>query len=153
MSTDVYPQEEGAIFDANSYIVPAYPDDTISEMSAVQPGTTVAGRISVAVADALGNGYAIALKASTGAGAPSRIPIILFGIVKVSLTATHTCTAGDSVMNNTTTTFSSGASLGITFTSLVPRGSSHIMGIALQGGGGPAAARSDEILICVGRQT
>ncbi len=151
MSTDLYPQEEGAIFDSCSYIIPAYPDGTISEMSAVQEGTTVAGRISVAVSSALGDGFGIALKAATGAGAPSRIPIILFGIVKVSLTASHTALCGALVMNNTTTTYSTGASLGTLKWSNFAAGASHIMGITLQAGGGPAAARSDEILICVGR--
>ena len=157
MSTDLYPQEEGAIFDANSYIVPAYPDDAISEMGAVQDGTTVAGRISVAPGAALGDSFAIALKAATGAGAPTRIPILLFGIAKVALTATHTAVMGAAVMNNTTTTYTTGASIGSMklggSTPPLFAGTSHLMGMTLQAGGGPAAARSDEILIIVGRFT
>jgi len=151
MSTDIYPQEEGALFDAESYIVPAYPDGAITEMAAVKAGTTVAGRISVAAGAALGDSYAIALKAASDTGVPSRIPIILFGIVKVALTATHTATTGALAMNNTTTTFTSGASIGTLEWEDLLAGSSHVMGILVQGGGGPAAARSDEVLLCVGR--
>ena len=78
--TDYWPQEEGAVFDAGSYILPCYPEGTISELSSVKPGaSTTAGRIDVVVSAAFGDGIGIALKASTGAGAPSRIPILFYG--------------------------------------------------------------------------
>jgi hypothetical protein len=156
MSTDIYPQEEGAVFDANSYILPCYPLGSISEVSAVALGTTTAGRISVEAADALGDGQGIALKAATGAGVPSRIPVLFYGVCKVSIKATETVTTGAMCMNHSTPTqFTFGASTGIMTTAIatlaITGGASYIMGMALQGGGGPAASRSDEILILVGK--
>jgi len=154
MSTDVYPQEEGAIFDANSYILPCYPDDTISEVSGVKMGTTVSGRISVAAGTVLGDSVGIALKAATGTGAPTRIPVLFYGVCKLSIKATETVTSGTMCMNSATPTlFTFAASLGTNNfdTTCAGGGASYIMGMALQGGGGPAAARSDEILVLVGK--
>jgi hypothetical protein len=149
--TDYYPQEEGAIFDAGSYILPCYPDDTISELSAVEMGTTVAGRISVKVTNALGDGCGIALKASTDTGVPTRIPVLFYGVAKLTSEATSTVTTGDMCMNNTTTTFSFGASLGyLPIANLrAGGGSSYIMGMALQGHAYSSAG--DEILVLVGK--
>ncbi len=147
---DYYPQEEGAVFDANSYIIPAYPDGAISEMSSVKLGTTASGRINVVVSSALGDGMAIALKAATGAGAPSRIPIIWYGIVKVTGGQAGTVvTAGTFVMNSITTTYAAGTGLGTVGTAQLKLtgGSSYVMGMALQ----TTAAGTDEFLLLVGK--
>lgn len=145
--TDYYPQEEGAIFDANSYIVPAYPDGAISEMSSVKFGTTVAGRISVIVSAAAGDGFGVCLRAASGAGVPSRVPILLYGIVKVACSGTgHTPTAGQFCINSITTTYANSATN--TVANLVfGGGGSYIMGMWLQ----TAAAVGDEALLLVGK--
>ena len=147
MATDYWPQEEGAVFDAGSYILPCYPDGAISEMSSVKLGTSVVGRISVAVSAAFGDGVGIALRASTGAGVPPRIPIIFYGACKVTFTA-HATGMGEFVMNNTTTTFDAGGDLGCSrFISLViGTGASYVMGLTLQG-----TDASGEGLILVGK--
>ena len=150
--TDYYPQEEGAIFDAGSYIIPCYPDDAIAEMSAVEMGTTVAGRVSVKVANALGDGCAVALKASSDTGVPLRIPVLFYGIVKLTSAATSTVTTGTFCMNNTTTTYAFGASIGLDtdlLTLVVGGGASYIMGMALQGHA--YSNDADEILVLVGK--
>lgn len=153
MATDYWPQEEGAIFDAGSYIVPAYPDGAISEMSSVKFGTTVAGRISVITSGAVtGDGFAIALRAATGAGAPSRIPILLYGIAKVTSAAiaNYYCIVGSFAMNNGTTTYLCHAS--IAYNALVVGGaSSYIMGLVISGAATGAATAGDEVLLLVGK--
>jgi hypothetical protein len=150
MATDYYPQEEGAVWDAQSYILPCYPDGAISEVSSVKPGTTVAGRISVIVSAALGDGIGIALRASTGAGAPTRIPILFYGVCKVTTTA-NVSAMGEFFMNHSTTTFSGATGCGTVqyaATCLkVAGGGSYIMGMALQAD----AAGSGEILLLVGK--
>ena len=144
MATDFWPQEEGAVFDAGSYILPCYPDGAISEMSSVTIGTSVAGRISVAVSAAVGDGIGIALRAATGAGVPIRIPVIFYGACKVLYTAA-VAAMGKFVINATTTTF---AAIGATaFNSLViGTGASYVMGLALQG-----VDASGEGIILVGK--
>jgi hypothetical protein len=145
---DYWPQEEGAVFDANSYILPCYPDDTILELSSVTVGTTVAGRISVTVSAAVGDGIGIALKAATSAGIPERIPVLFYGAVKTTYTnpAAGATTMGVFVMNSITTTMI--AHPGALWASLVASGagSSRIMGMALQ-----ACADADTALILVGK--
>jgi hypothetical protein len=148
--TDYYPQEEGAIFDANSYILPCRPDGEITELSSVKMGTTVAGRISVLVSAAFGDGVGIALKASSGAGVPSRIPIIFYGVVKVTAGQDGTVvTSGTFVMNSITTSFAAGDGVGtVAYDNLVVGGgASYIMGLALQ----TTAAGTDEFLMLVGK--
>ena len=151
MATDYYPQEEGAIFDANSYIVPCYPDGAISEMSSVKLGTVVAGRLSVVVSAASGDGVGIALRASSGAGVPSRIPVLFYGIAKVtsSSIAGYYLMAGSFAMNNATTTYM--AHQANTVAELViGAGGSYIMGLVLQG---PATGdqSANEVLLLVGK--
>lgn len=145
--TDFYPQEEGAIFDAYSYIIPCYPDGAISEMSSVKLGTTVAGRISVAASAAIGDGVGIALRAASGAGAPTRIPILFQGVAKV--TFTPAVAAGEFCMNLAApTTFTAGADNTSTVATMVwGGGASYMMGMVLQSTGGAA----DEALILVGK--
>lgn len=148
--TDYYPQEEGAVFDANSYILPCRPDDTTSEMSSVKVGTTVAGRISVTVSAAFGDGIGIALKAATGAGAPSRIPVLFYGIVKVTAGQSGTVvTSGTFCTNSITTTYACGDGFGLSqySTLVVGGGASYVMGMALQ----TTAAGTDEFLMLVGK--
>lgn len=148
--TDYYPQEEGAVFDANSYIVPCYPDGAISEMSAVKMGTTASGRISVITVGAdTGTGVGIALRASTDAGAPSRIPVLFYGIAKVTdgAIANYHLIAGSFAMNNGTAAFI--AHQAVAYNVLVVGGaSSYIMGMCLQGVSG---GTGDEVLILVGK--
>lgn len=134
---DYYPQEEGAVFDEGSYIVPCRPDGAISEMSSVKLGTTVAGRISVLVSAANGDGVGIALKESTGAGVPTRIPILFYGVVKATDVglANYWSVMGSFAINSITTTMAtlSGAQ---DFNDLVVGGgASYIMGMWLQGAG------------------
>lgn len=147
--TDYYPQEEGAVFDSCSYIIPCYPDAAISEMSAVKVGTTASGRISVTVPASSGDGIGIALKAATGAGAPSRIPVLFYGIAKVtsSAIANYYLIAGSFAMNNTTTTYIADPS--VAYNAMVAGGGgSYIMGLCLQGVSG---GTGDEVLLLVGK--
>lgn len=143
--TDYYPQEEGAVFDANSYIVPAYPGDVISEMSAVKFGTTVAGRISVLPAAAVGDGFAVALREATAAGAPTRIPILLHGIAKLTFAAAST--QGGFVLNLAApTTYQAGG------TCLIAElvwggGASYVLGLLLQ----TTVGVSGDALVLVGK--
>ena len=141
---DYWPQEEGAVFDADAYILPCRPDAAITEMSAVKVGTTVAGRISVLASAAIGDGIGIALKAATGAGAPSRIPILFRGIAKV-LADGAGATAGVFAVNNVTTTFKDAAT-NVVGNLVLFTGLSYIMGMFLQTG----AAGSD-VLLLVGK--
>ena len=146
--TDFYPQEEGAIFDADSYIIPCYPDGAVSEMSAVKLGTTVAGRVSVAAAAAIGDGVGIALRAATGAGVPSRIPVLFYGLAKVVFTPV--VAMGETAMNLAApTTFGAGGDNTIELFAklVVGGGSSYIMGTVMQATGGAA----DEALLLVGK--
>jgi hypothetical protein len=147
---DYWPQEEGAIFDSNSYIIPCYPDGAISEVNSVKMGTVVAGRISVAAAAASGDGVGIALRAASGAGAPSRIPVLFYGIVKVTggSIANHYAIAGSFAYNLST----GAAFLGLQATTIanlvMGGGSSYIMGLWLQGISGGSASES---LLLVGK--
>ena len=145
--TDFYPREEGAVFDSGSYIIPCYPDGAISEMSSVKMGTTVAGRISVAVSAAIGDGVGIALRESTGAGAPKSIPVLFYGIAKV--TFTPVVAAGEYAMNLAApTTFTAGGDNTSTLATLVlGGGASYVMGLVIQATGGAA----DEALLLVGK--
>jgi hypothetical protein len=147
---DYWPQEEGAVFDAGSYILPCRPDGAISEMSSVKLGTTVAGRISVVVSAACGDGHGIALKEATGAGVPSRIPVLFYGACKVLYNADGAIVAGTFFMNDITTTFTAGANLGtvqMAATSLaLAGGASYVMGLVLQ-----STAASEEGLVLVGK--
>ena len=148
--TDFWPQEEGAIFDAESYIIPCYPDGAISEMSSVKFGTTVAGRVSVIVSAAIGDGVGIALRAATGAGVPSRIPVIFYGIVKATtsgLAAVYHAIAGSFACNSITTTCTALAGAEIWTDLKVGGGASYIMGMWLQ----TAPAAGDEALLLVGK--
>ena len=148
--TDYWPQEEGAVFDAGSYILPCYPEGTISELSSVKPGaSTTAGRIDVVVSAAFGDGIGIALKASTGAGAPSRIPTLFYGALKVTFGQSGTAvTMGAFVMNSITTTYATTDAGTIASTDLVVfGGSSYVMGMTLQA----CAAGTDEGIILVGK--
>jgi len=145
--TDYYPQEEGAIFDANSYILPCYPEATIIEMSSVTlNASSVAGRIEVAVSATFGDGIGIALKAATSAGVPTRIPVLFYGAAKVTFDCTGTTpTMGKFCFNSITTTFAQGNAV---YGSLaVGGGSSYVMGMILQ----TLASGDDEGLILVGK--
>jgi hypothetical protein len=147
---DYYPQEKGAVFDANSYIIPCYPDGAVSEMSSVKMGTVVAGRISVAASAASGDGVGIALKAATGAGAPSRIPVIFYGIVKVTggSIANHYAIAGSFAYNLSTGTEFLGLQASTIANLVMGGGSSYIMGLWLQGVSGGSAPSA---LLLVGK--
>ena len=145
---DYWPQEEGAVFDANNYILPCRPDGTILEMSSVTAGTTVAGRISVIVSSAVGDSVGVALKAAASAGVPERIPVLFYGVIKTTYTtpAAGATTMGQFVMNSITTTVMRYG--GALWASLVASaaGSSRIMGMALQ-----SCADADEALVLVGK--
>ena len=149
--TDYWPQEPGAVFDASSYILPCYPDGSISEMSSVTVGTTVAGRLSVIVSSALGDGIGIALKEATAAGVPERIPVLFYGVAKVTYGQAGTAvTMGKFVINSITTTFTTATGmetyLGCDQLVLFG-GASYIMGMTLQA----CAAGTDQGLILVGK--
>jgi len=150
---DYWPQEENAVFDGNSYIIPCYPDGAISEMSSVKLGTCVAGRISVIVSAATGDGVGIALRASSGAGVPSRIPILFYGICKVtsSSIAGYYLLAGSFAMNNITTTYMCHQANTIAELALATAGGSYIMGLVLQGDTPTVVAGGDEVLLLVGK--
>lgn len=146
--TDYYPQEEGAVFDAESYILPCRPDGAISEMSSVKVGTTAAGRISVIVSAALGDGIGIALRASTGVGTPDRIPIIFYGIVKATSSGTgYGAVAGSFAMNSVTTTCCGLSGAQDWLDLKIGGGASYVMGMWLQSEG----AVGDECLMLVGK--
>ena len=154
MVVDYYPQEEGAVFDSESYIIPCYPDGAIAEVCSVKFGTTVAGRISViTVANDTGTGVGIALRASSGAGVPSRIPIIFYGIVKVTTTAveSRTCLAGSFAMNNGTSKFLSEATLAYAALQVAAASGSNIMGLCVGGPLTTAGLAGDEVLLLVGK--
>jgi hypothetical protein len=148
--TDFYPQEEGAIFDADSYIIPCYPDGAVTELASVKFGTTVAGRISIAQSTALGDGFGIALKEATGAGAPSRLPILVRGIVKVTQSglATKWCAvAGSYMINSIITTYTCLGGAQDWLDLKVGGGASYIAGMCLQTG----TAAGDEVLLLFGK--
>ena len=154
MATDYWPQEEGAVFDSNSYIIPCYPDGAISEMGSVKFGTTVAGRISVITSGAVsGDGFGIALKSSSGAGAPSRIPILFYGIAKVASAAiaNYYLIAGSFAMNNGTTTYMAHDALAYAALAVAAGTGSNIMGMVVSGPATGAAAAGDEVLLLVGK--
>jgi len=88
MATDNWPQEESAVFDAASRIIPMYPEAAITEGYFVCPGaTTTAGRLQVTnvAADAIGDGCWVALHTATGAGAPERISVLIQGPWKAKM--------------------------------------------------------------------
>ena len=145
--TDYYPQEEGAVFDAGAYIVPCYPGSLILEFSSVTKSTGVAGRISVTASTALGDGVGIALRAASAAGAPSRIPVLFYGVVKVACDGTgHEAATGVFAINSITTTYATAAT-NVVANLTVFSGASYIMGMWLQ----TAAAKGDECLMLVGK--
>jgi hypothetical protein len=150
--TDFYPQEEGCVFDYNAYIVPCYPDAAISELSSVKVGTTAAGRISVTASSALGDGIGIALRASTSAGAPSRIPVLFRGIIKMAtsgLVTAHGAVSGSFAINSITTTCTALGGAEVYARLVAGGGASYIMGMWLQ----TAAAAGDECLLLVGKSS
>jgi hypothetical protein len=151
MATDFYPQEEGAVFDTNSLILPCYPYGAgISELSAVAVSnaagaTTVAGRLAVIAASGIGDGCAVALKASSAAGVPLRIPILFYGAVKLTMDAA--VTVGKFIVNTAAPTVYADVGTLHYDHLVVGNGASYILGLALQGGG----AVSDELLVLVGK--
>jgi len=145
--TDYWPQEENAVFDAESYILPCYPEGSISEMSSVKANaSTTAGRLDVAASTAYGDGLGIALKAATGAGAPSRIPVLFYGAAKLTFDQSAAVTMGQFVMNSITTTYAV-PTVSEAGTLKLFGGSSYVMGMALQ----TTAAGSDECIVLVGK--
>ena len=153
MATDYYPQEEGAIFDYNSYIIPCYPDGAIGEMQSVKVGTTVAGRISVLASAASGDGIGVALREATAAGVPSRIPILFRGIAKLKSGATaghylflksyvYNFSTGTTYYCYNTTTWANLKAAGA--------GGSYVLGLCLQGVTA-ASGSGDECLVLVGK--
>jgi len=153
--TDYWPQEEGAVFDSDSYIIPCYPMNAISEMSAVKLGTSAAnlaaGQISVLASTATGDGVGISLKAASAVGAPSRIPILFYGIAKVtgSAIANYYLQVGSFAMNNTTTTYLAHKSIAYNVT--VPGGAaSHVLGLVISGAAATTGS-GDEVLLLVGK--
>jgi hypothetical protein len=138
MATDFYPQEEGAVFDTNSLILPCYPYGAgISELSAVAVSnaagaTTVAGRLAVIAASGIGDGVAVALKASSTA---------------VKLTMNAAVTVGKFIVNTAAPTVYADVGTLHYDHLVVGNGNSYILGLALQGGG----AGSDELLVLVGK--
>jgi len=148
--TDYWPQEEGAVFDAEAYILPCYPEGGITELSSVKPGaSTTAGRIDVVVSAALGDGIGVALKTASSGGVPSRIPILFYGAMKVTFGQSGTAvTMGAFVMNCITTAFITTDAGTFYYDDLkVFGGSSYVMGMTLQA----CAAGTDEGLILVGK--
>jgi len=147
MATDWYPSEEGAIFEDAAFILPCYPDAAITEMSSVKPGTSAAGRVSVAASTAMGDGIGVALRAATDTAVPERIPVLFYGGIKTTRSNGSTnITSGNFVMNSITTTVTDVGTMAIASLDGFG-GASHILGMALQ----TTTADSDEILVLVGK--
>jgi hypothetical protein len=146
---DYWPQEEGAIFDYSSYILPCYPESLILELSSVKPGaTTTAGRIDVTASTTKADGIGIALKAASAGGVPERIPVLFYGAVKLLYDDTNSATPmGGFVYNSITTTICCVEAP--VWADLVASGagSSYILGMALQAG----TTGDDSQLILVGK--
>jgi len=145
---DYWSKEEGAIFDACSYILPCRASTVIVLGSAVKATTTQTdGAIEVAPATAVGDGFAVACKAA--AADDDVIPVLFYGVYKMLTTGTAvTILMGSTVMNSITTSVISTMNLGATTATMVAfGGASYILGMALQ----KAAAVGDEILILVGK--
>lgn len=147
MATDWYPSEENVIMEDSCYIVPMRPDGAINEMSAVKFGTSTSGRISVAAAAAVADGWGIALRAATAANTPARIPVLLYGICKQTQSGTgSTITQGNFVMNSAASGVVKMGN-GVSTNGVLFAGSSYVLGMAMQ----TTTANGDEILVCVGK--
>lgn len=149
MATDYWSKEEGAIFDACSYILPCRASTAITLGSVVTATTTQTdGAIEIAPSTELGDGFAVACKAATADN--DIIPVLFYGVYKMAQSgAGNDILMGEFVMNSITTTVASVNDVG-TFTIAnlkVVKGTSYILGMALQ----KSAAAADEILILVGK--
>jgi hypothetical protein len=149
MATDYWSKEEGAIFDACSYILPCSAAGAITLGAAITSTTTQTdGAIEVTAATGLGDGFAVACKAATADG--DVIPVLFYGVYKMAQSGTgNDILMGEFVMNSITTTVASVSDVGTyTIANLkVVKGSSYILGMALQ----KSAAAADDILILVGK--
>jgi hypothetical protein len=161
--TDYWDGEEGAIFDANSYIIPCTATAAISEGQAVKmapalPTGSTSRTLSVTGVILLGDGWGLATRAASAIN--DVVPIMCYGVYKMRYSgavATSSLQAGSIVMSSyasdcgtlctSTVDAALGAGLGGLASLRTFNGSSYIIGMALQS----AVAPRDEVLILVGK--
>ena len=152
--TDYWSKEEGAIFDAYSYIIPCYASAAVTEGSCVTGYTSAPadGFIYVTMSSALGDGVGVAVRAALAAG--DVIPVLFYGMFKFIVhwaTVSTPVGFGSFVVNSITTTVVSTVCAGwnnaSATCSAVLGGGSFILGMCVQ----KQAVSNDEALILVGK--
>ena len=137
MTTDWYPTQEGRIVDGLT--ITAIAGGSIVEGSAVKFGTSASGQITVQAASAVGDGFAVAVKAAS-TGEP--VPVLVFGLYKMTMGGADV-TQGSHLLNSGTIY----AVFGTVASTRAMGGSSFILGMAMQS----ATADGDEALVLIGR--
>lgn len=137
MATDWYPSQEGRI--ADGLTITAIAGGSIVEGSAVKFGTSASGQITVQAASAVGDGFAVAIRAAS-TGDP--VGILVFGLYKMTMGGTDV-TQGSIVLNSGTIY----AVYGTIASSRAWGGSSFLLGMAMQS----ATADGDEALVLIGK--
>lgn len=152
MATDYWSKEEGAVFDACSYIIPCRASTVILEGSSVTTTTTSTdGYIEVAPSTALGDGIGVACRAA--AGDNDMIPVLFYGMYKMIVSwfgANVRVGFGSFVVNSITTMVGCASDNGWNYLatcSAVMGGGSFILGMCMQ----QTTAIRDEALILIGK--
>jgi hypothetical protein len=144
---DFWSKEEGAIFDAGSYIIPCTADTTIALGAAIGATTTATdGAFEITDAAGVGDGFGIACRAAAADG--DVIPVLFYGIYKCMTSgAGYGVIKMGSYVMNSTASYVTWAGTVATTSMCAFGGSSHILGLALQ----TCATLGDEICILVGK--
>jgi hypothetical protein len=142
MTTDWYPTQEGRLVDGLT--ISAIAGGAIVEGSAVKFGTSASGQITVQAASAIGDGFAVSIKAAS-TGDP--VGVLVFGLYKMTIGGTD-LTQGSFVINSGTIYAVYAAITSANYFSLVKfGGASHMLGQAMQS----ATADGDEAIVFVGK--
>ena len=137
MTTDWYPTQEGRI--ADGLTITAIAGGAIVEGSAVKFGTSASGQITVTAAAAIGDGFAVAIKA---ASTSEPVAVLVFGLYKMTIGGAD-CTQGSLVLNSGTIY----AVFGTVASTRAMGGASFMLGMAMQS----TTADGDEAIVFIGK--
>jgi len=142
---DWWPSQEGRI--ADGLTLNCIAEGVIVEGSAVKFGTSTSGQITVAAAAALGDGWGIAIRATAAAGDP--VPVLAYGLYKMTRSDTGASTQGKYVVNSTTIYYAVPSAVTSATLPLyvIGGGSSYILGMIMQ----TDVTTADEAVIFIGK--
>jgi hypothetical protein len=145
MVTDWWPEQTGRLSDGLT--ITCICGAAVTEGAPVKFGTSALSCITVINAVGVGDGWGIALKATTTAGDP--LPVMVYGIYKLATSgaAIGVVTQGSFVVNSVITgVCCAGTGYATTMARNATSGASYILGLAMQS----ATAAGDSIAVFVG---